>query len=349
MKQHFLIQSKSRGSFVKSILMVLGFIVVCGFSPAAEAVTTIKFATLAPEGTSWMKAMRKLDQVLREKTGGEVKFRFYAGGVMGDEKDVLRKMKFGQIHAGGFTGLGLGQIASEMRVLEIPGSIRNYEEADAVLKKVGPDLAAALDKKGYTLLGWAEVGFAYLFTNKKVSDISDLSGVKMWMWEGDPLAKATFKGLKISPVPMALPDVLTSLQTGLVDAIYGSPLAVTALQWHSKVKYMINARMAYVSGAVVVKNKILDKLSPAHRKILLDESRAAMADITASSRVENEQAIEAMKKTGVIVLPSNARDLEILSKAGMVVRDALSGKLFPRSLADKVSAAVKQVRAAQSN
>ena len=104
-----------------------------------------------------------------------------------------------------------------------------------------------------------------------------------------------------------------------------------------------------MSGAVVVKNKILDKLSPAHRKIFLHESRVAMSEITASSRVENEQAIEAMKKTGVTVLPANAEDLVILSKAGVVVRDALSGKLFPRSLADKVSAAVKQVRAAKSN
>ncbi|HUT76818.1 MAG TPA: TRAP transporter substrate-binding protein DctP, partial [Polyangia bacterium] len=147
-------------------IAVLAALFVALLPPAAEAGRKIKIATLAPEGTTWMKVMNALAKEVEEKTGGEVSLKFYAGGVMGDEGDVIRKMRFGQIHGGGFTGRGLGEINPAERVLELPSLFENYEQVDCVLDKVSDRLAAGFREQGFELLGWAEAGFVYVFTNK---------------------------------------------------------------------------------------------------------------------------------------------------------------------------------------
>ncbi len=204
-------------------------------SSLLHAGTVIKFATLAPEGSTWMKEMRAFTGEVVKRTSETVKFKIYAGGVSGDEKDVIRKIRIGQLHAGGFSGVGLGEIAREVRVLDAPFLFKNADEVDHIYKTFDPELRRALESKGYVLLGWAEVGFIYLYTNLPVHSPKDLKRVKMWMWEGDPIAESAFKAMGITPIPLSIVDVQTSLQTGMVNGVYGSPLAVVALQWFTKI------------------------------------------------------------------------------------------------------------------
>jgi hypothetical protein len=146
---------------------------------------------------------------VEQKSGGKLKFKIYAGGVAGDEKDVVRKIRLGQLHAGGFTGVGLGEIAPTLRLLDTPFLFRNTAEVDYVYKTFDKDWRDAFAKGGYVFLGWAEVGFVYAYTNKPIYDLPDLKGVKMWMWEGDPIAETMFKALNISPTPPTDPPVTT--------------------------------------------------------------------------------------------------------------------------------------------
>jgi TRAP-type C4-dicarboxylate transport system substrate-binding protein len=305
-------------------------------APGASAKKRIKIATLAPEGTTWMNVMKEMAKELEQKTNGEVSLKFYPGGVMGDEGDVIRKMRFGQVQGGGFTGRGLGEINPEERVLELPLLFNTYKEVDCVVGKLTPRLAAGFEKKGFVLLGWAEAGFVYVFTNKPVRTAADMKGVKMWMWEGDPLAKALFEANGIVPVPLDLPNVLTSMQTGLIDAVYSSPYAVVALQWHTRVKYMVSAKLTYASGAMLVSLEEMNKLTPQEQATFKEIAARHLRRLTEMTRKENDDAMAVLKKAGIKFVDMDAAEgISRMEKTSLKVYDALVGKLYPRDLLDE--------------
>src|SRR3989344_7140434 len=126
-------------SFKKSAVFIFTLLTVASVQGAA----VIKFATLAPEGSTWMKIMREWDAELAQKTSGELKFRFYPGGISGDEKDVVKKIRFGQLHSAGFTGVGLGEIAPEVRILDGPFLFKDAGEADHVYQAFDKELRGA--------------------------------------------------------------------------------------------------------------------------------------------------------------------------------------------------------------
>src|SRR5512134_1569554 len=163
---------------------------------AAKAQNEIKVATLAPEGSTWMKAMHKIDDDVRARTSNRVGFKFFPGGVQGDEKDVIRKIRNGQVHGAGFTGFGLGSIVPETRVLELPFMFENLDELDHVRRQTNDYYEKAFDEKGYALLGWTDVGFVYLFTRTPVKSPADMPAQKWWIWSGDQLAEIFFKAFR---------------------------------------------------------------------------------------------------------------------------------------------------------
>jgi len=262
----------------------------------------IKFATVAPEGTTWMNVMKEYDQQVRKESGGRLGFKMYPGAVMGDEKDVLRKIRNGQLQSAGVTGSGLTEIAPKTRILDSPFLFQSYGEVDQVYKTFDTEFTQAINDGGYILLGWAEVGFVYVYTNKPVAKQSDMQGVKMWVWEGDPVADASFKALGISPIPLSISDVLTSLQTGLIDGVYGPPLAAVSLQWFTRVKYMMNLPLADACGAVILDKKKFNEMPPDIQEILVRNGKIYMAKLTKLSREDNAKSIETLKKQGIKVI-----------------------------------------------
>ncbi len=317
---------------------------LCLLSAVPSKAETVKFATLAPEGSTWMKVVADLDKQLQRKSSGALKFKFYPGGVSGDEKDVVRKMRMGQLHAAGVTGVGLGSIAPELRVLDAPFLFKDSSEVDYILKRFGGEFASALEAKGYVLLGWAEVGWVHLFTRAQVSGPTDLRSVKMWVWEGDPIAEAAFEALGVRPIPLSIADVMTSLETGLVDGVYGSPMAVVALQWFTKTKHVHAAPLANAMGAVLLTKKLYDSLPPDQGKLLLELSRPAMERLTKLSREENRQAMEALQKQGLKLARPSAQALKEYEEAGRQARRALAGKLYSAELLDRVEKALEYFR-----
>jgi TRAP-type C4-dicarboxylate transport system substrate-binding protein len=202
----------------------------------------LKLATLAPEGSPWMKTFDEVNLELESRTEGAVKMRAYPGGVMGDDQAVLRKMRINQIHMAGITGLGLGTICNEVIALGSPFLFQSYDEVDHVLALVTGRLEKVLREKGFILLGWTEIGFVYMMSNKPIATLDDLQGAKVWMPEGDPVSQAVFQKIGVSPVPLGIADVLLALQTRLVDVVYGPPLGAIALQWHTKVNRLCAGR-----------------------------------------------------------------------------------------------------------
>jgi TRAP-type C4-dicarboxylate transport system substrate-binding protein len=320
---------------------VVACLLVTGAAPAlaqkpGKAAVEIKIATLAPEGSTWMKTMHKIDDDVRAKTQNRVGLKFFPGGVQGDEKDVIRKMRNGQVHGAAFTGFGLGSIVPEVRVLELPFMVENLDELDYVRGQTNAYYTKAFDEKGYALLGWTDVGFVYLFTRNPVRGPADMAAQKWWIWSGDPLAEIFFKAFKIAPIPLAAPDVLTSLQTGVVDAVYSSPLACVALQWYSRVKYMSDIPVTHGISAVLVSKKALAGVSDADLALLEEVSREHLADLTAKTRVQNNEAIAEIKKEGVQVVAVDATARKEFIDRGRAAWSDGVGTLYSQELLDHV-------------
>ena len=166
----------------------------------------IKIATQAPKGTIWMDALDDIQAEVKKQT--KVKFVYFPGGALGDEKTIARKIQLKSLGGGLFTGIGLGEILAEVRILELPFFYDNFEEIDKVKDKLEPTFTADFEKQGYVFLGWAEVGWAYIFSKEESKNLEDLKKRKIWLWQGDPLAEATFKEFGLSGTPLALADVL---------------------------------------------------------------------------------------------------------------------------------------------
>lgn len=311
---------------------------------AQKAKYVIKFATLAPEGSTWMNVMRELDKAIRDSTNGEVKFKIYPGGIAGDEKDVVRKIRFNQYHSAGFTGVGLGEILPEERVFDSPMLFKNYEEVDYITTKYTPDFEKKFEKKGFVLLGWTEVGFVYVFSQKPIRTLEDLKKAKMWSWEGDPVAEATFKALGVQSVPLAVTDVLTSLQTNLVNAVYTVPLACVSMQWYTKVKYVSDVKLANAMGAVLISKKMFDKLPQNYQRIVKNLGAKYMKKLVELSRKENKESLDIMLKNGLKLVKVDPSSLPTFETAAEKARRSLVGKLYSQSLLDSIEKDLKEFR-----
>ena len=320
--------------------------VLCPLSSVIYAQTIVKFATLAPDGSTWMKAMKQFTVETTAKTEGRVKFKIYPGGVSGDEKDVVRKIRLGQLQAAGFTGVGIGEIAPEVRILDTPFLFKNAKEIDHIYNIFDGDFRKIFEARGYILLGWAEVGNVNIFSNSPVTKLEDLKAVKMWIWEGDPIAEATFAALKIKPIPLSITDVMTSLQTGMINGVYGSPLSVIAMQWFSRMKYVLSSPIANASGAVVISKKTFYALTKEDRKTMLELGEKYFRALTAQSRKDNEESVKILKSKKLIFTePAGMAELD---RAGVEARQALVGKLYSKELLEKVETALKIFRKGRS-
>ncbi len=336
---------KNRINFKKIILsLVLGIFLIGLLQAGDNAKYTIKFATVAPEGSAWMKVMHEYDDAVRKATNGEVGFKFYAGGVGGDEKAVIRKIRFNQYHSAGFTGVGLGQILPDVRILDAPMLFQNYEEVDHVLSKFTPEFEKKFDEKGYILLGWTEVGFVYVFSKQPLNNRKALKGAKMWTWEGDPVASATFGALDVTPVPLAITDVLTSLQTNLIDAAYTGPSACVALQWYTKANYVTNLKLADAVGAVLISKKQFNRIPADYQKILKDLGKQYMEKLTKISRKDNEEALQLMQENGIKMVEVDKSEMPFFIEAGKKAREKMAGSLFGKDLLERLESAVAEVR-----
>jgi TRAP-type C4-dicarboxylate transport system substrate-binding protein len=325
------------------IISLAIFLLTCPQLSYAGEKYFIKFATIAPEGSSWMIQMRALDKTLREKSQGKLSFRFYPGGVAGDEPNVLKKIRIGQIHCAGFTGTGLERILPEVRVLDLPFLFRNDQEVDLVHKELRDYFSDRFREKGFEMLAWAEVGNVHLFSKKPIRRIEDLSGLKIW--SVDQVAKATFSAMGNNPIPLPITDVTTALNTGMIDTVYAPPLGALVLQWHSYTQYMSALPLNNVTGAILITKKAFDRLPPELAQLLKDTINKGMIDLTTKLREEAQGAVEQIQMSGLEVIPApTGPDLEKIYKVHDQVAQRLTGKLFPKELLDRVYVILKRSR-----
>jgi TRAP-type C4-dicarboxylate transport system substrate-binding protein len=273
--------------------------------PTSQA-ATLKIATVAPDGTSWMKLFRQAGDRIGKATEGRVKLRFYPGGVMGNDSSVLRKIRVGQLHGGAITGGGVASIYPGADLYSLPFQFRSLEEVDRVREVMDEKLIAGIREQGFISYGLVEGGFAYLMSNQPVRTTADLRALKVWLPEGDNINAAAFQSLGVSPIPLPLTDVLTGLQTGLIDTIATSSIGAVALQWHTRVKYLTQTPLAYLYGTLIIKESALKRISEADRAVLQQELQDTIAELNRLNRQDEAGALAALQKQGIeTITPSD--------------------------------------------
>lgn len=269
------------------------------FMATPALATTFKIATLAPDGTRWMKEMKQGADEIEQRTAGRVKFRFYPGGIMGNDKAVLRKIRIGQLHGGAITGGGLSEIYPDGQVYSIPLAFRSYEEVNYVRQKMDQKLIDGVLQAGFVSFGFSEGGFAYLMSNSPITKAADLRGHKVWSPEDDGLSRAAFEATNIAPITLPLSDVLTGLQTGLIDTIGSSAMGAIALQWHTKIKHITDIPLVYLYGTMIIERKEMEKLSPQDQQVVQEVMTRVFKQLDKLNRDDNESARVALKKQGI--------------------------------------------------
>jgi TRAP-type C4-dicarboxylate transport system substrate-binding protein len=307
------------------------------------AVTQVKLAALIPEGTSWGNSIKKFAQEVGTATHGEVNMKIYYGGVAGDEPDVLRKIRIGQFHGGVFTGKTLAEIHPDVRAMEIPFTFYgDQKKAGRIMMNLSPKFNAGFKQKGFVNLGFYELGLVYIVSTKKVSNFSELKGVKTWAWEGDELSRAMIESLELVSVPLALPDVLSSLSTGIINAAYAPPLGILALQWHTKIKYLVDFPTTFSIGALLISDKVWSKISPAHQKLIQGISAKYVKEANDKSLIENEEARTQMKKAGIEFVTFPKDDFKKAAALRLSVLQKVSGKVIPMAIIQELDKEVNK-------
>lgn len=278
--------------------------------PVASQAVTLKIASIAPDGTSWMNEMRKGADEIQARTDGRVSFRFYPGGIMGNDKSVLRKIRAGQLHGGALTGGGVAEVYPEANVYSMPFLFRDYSEVDYVRERMDPVLLDGIKEKDFISFGFSEGGFAYLMSTSPIAGIDDLRGHKVWVPEGDEISRAAFEATNVSPVSLPLTDVLTGLQTGLIDTVAGSAIGAIALQWHTRVKYLTDAPLLYLYGSMVLKRQAFEKLEPADQKIVQEVMSSVFSRLNKLNRKDNESALKAIQAQGIALVEPEPEERE---------------------------------------
>lgn len=301
--------------------------VLAGLLVAAPvgAATSFKIATLAPDGTQWMTRVRAAGEEIATRTQGRVQFKFYPGGVMGNDEAMLRKIRAGQLHGAMFSAGALGQIVPDAGLYGQPLLFHSYEEVSYVRARLDAAIEQRFEQGGYVSFGIADGGFAHLFSSTPVGAIDDLKGRKIWVPPNDPVSRAVFDVLGVSPVVLSLADVMTGLQTGMIDTVASSPVGAIALQWYTKLKYMTDTPLLYLYGAMLVERRTLAKLTAADQSVVREVMRSAFADINRQGRVDHLAARDALRKQGIEFVPVAPDKLAQWQATARTARERLAG------------------------
>lgn len=309
-----------------------------GGTDSAQAAQTeiIRIATLAPRSSDGFNALKKFDRSVRKATNNEVGIRIYPSGVAGDEKDVIRKMRVGQMDAGAFTTTGMGQIARDIIVLNAPGVINNYEELDAVRHALRDEFAQKFWKKGFKLVSWGSIGEIRYFSKKPIRHPKHLKSMRPWVWPESYVMREVWNAVGVSGVPLGVPEVYGALQTGMIDMVITSGISITALQWHTKLDYLTKDSYGVLMFGLMVSKKKWQSLSEDAREAIVEIAHDNQKERERERRTSDKQAIVRLLKRGFEATAMTPEGRKAWNGVRDTVVQRLTGRVFPESLLTRV-------------
>lgn len=314
------------------------------FAHAARPKYLFKIASLAPDGSVWAKRFNSFVKEIEEKSNGEIGFKVYPGGVMGDDRSMYRKMRVGQIQGGGFTVTGISEVVPDFRVLGIPFLFNSYEEVDHSIKGLLPEFKKAFEKQNLVLLSMTEVGFLYGMSTAPMIKVEDLRNSKVWIPEGDPISNNYLREIGVNPTQLAIPDVLTSLQTGLVDTVFNSFYGTIVLQWYTRAKYITDIPFAYSYGALVIDKRSYSRLPKEYADLMEMTVKKHFSLLLDDTRKSNTESLDVLKKNGVNLVIATPEAKADLRKFRDQTITKLVGTAFSKKIYDETQQLLTEYR-----
>lgn len=259
----------------------------------------IKIATLAPQNSEWAEKFQKGSIEIQERTENRVKLKFYWGGAQGNAKKILQKIKIRQLHGGTFSPTDFQEVYPDLNIYGLPFLFKDFDEVNYVRDRVDNQLEQGFKKLGFNTYGFAGGGFAYILSNEPIREYEDLKNKKIWLPQGDLISYEAMRSLNLLPVPLPMTDVLTGLQTGLIDIVAIPPVVALALQWHTKVSYITRVPVLYAMGFLAIDSKIINRINTDDQKVLNEVINRIYSEVDSNSQQDSENAYEALSKIGI--------------------------------------------------
>jgi TRAP-type C4-dicarboxylate transport system substrate-binding protein len=270
-------------------------------SSSASAQTTIKLATVVPEGSIWDKNIKQMAEEWKQATDGRVTVTVFGGGSQGDEPTVLRKMRLDALQAAALTAVGLGTIDASFNVFDIPFFFESYDELNYVTRELTPTIRKRVDAKGFVLLNWGHGGWAQVFTKRPVQTVDDLKKIKLYTSAGNDRMVQWFKANGFEPRAMAMTDIMTGLTTGMIEGLPMPPLAALLFQWYKQAPYMLELGLAPIIGANIITKKSWGSFSEADRAKLMVSAEAVEKRLQADVPKQDASSVAEMTKRGLTI------------------------------------------------
>jgi len=308
-------------------------------APAGGAGFTIKMATLSPDGSPWDGFFESMGQDWEKGSDGRVSLTIYPGGVAGDEPDILRKMKIGQYHAAALSVSGLADISEDFTVFEVPLFFRSEREMFHVLGELTTGLREKLDEKGFVLLGWGYVGQVHFFTNRRVTTVEEMRRLKIFTWAGDEAMTHWWRQAGFKPIALAATDIVTGLQTGMIDALAVPPIYAMSVQFFKQAKYFADIPLIPMMGAIVVTKRAWNRIDEEDRKVMVEAGRRAENQIFETIPSIEQATIKLMGSQGLEIVPIVGTEVEDdWKRVAKSFADDMRGDVVPAAIFDRATA-----------
>ena len=333
---------------IKSVkYLILTILAAASFSSNAE--TVIKLATVAPKDSIWHENLKRVDARWQAASNGQVRLRIYAG-TLGDEDDILRRVRVGQLDAAAISMAGLSSIDSSTKAMHIPLAFTSNEEMEYVRDRIALQLEPILAAKKFVVLTWGEVGWVHFFTKQPVKTPDDLRRQKLFVWSnGDSSdSERLWQDLGFNTVSLSSIDIMPALQTGMITAYQAPPLMALANQWFPFTGYMTDLKWAPLSGATVVTQRAWNKVPEAFRKELVDIARNEGLKLQHEVRKLEQEAKDAMVKRGLEIVPVNETDMQAWLSAAEAGYPGIRGTVVPEEFFDETMRLRDEFRAGKA-
>jgi TRAP-type C4-dicarboxylate transport system substrate-binding protein len=327
-----------------SVTLVVAFVTALLSSAFGQSIT-IKLGSLAPSGSPWDQGLRRIATEWSTLSAGKVSLKVYPGGIAGDEDNMIRKMRIGQLSAAGMSGVGMCRIFNGILAVQLPFLVRTDEELFAVLDKIEPAYEQEIAKQGFTVLAWSKVGWVHFFSTKPVVSPDDLRKLKFFVWAGDAQAVQIWKELGFHPVPLAITDLMSSLQSGMVEAFTTTALSAASYQWFNLTKNMCGMPWAPLIGGIVINSTTWNSIPAELRAQLLASAKKIGADMQHEIDKADADAVIAMQQHGLVVNPVPPEAIAQWEQATKTGFAKLAGESFDNHSYQSVLGYLKEFRA----
>jgi len=330
------------GKLIKDVGLLLLLFSLFSFS---QSQTQIKIATLAPQNSDWADRFNEGSKEIFERTDGRIKLKFYWGGAQGGAKKNKQKIKIGQLQGGTFSPNDFQTSYPDLNIYGLPFLFKNVDEVNHIRSFKDSELELGFKRLGFDVYGFAGGGFAYIMSNEPIRGYNDLKDKKIWLPQGDLISYEAMKALDLLPISLPVTDVLTGLQTGLIDIVAIPPVVALALQWHTKVKYVTKIPVLYVMGFLAIDTRVTKRLRPDDDAVLSEVLTRIYEDVDQGSEKDTENAMQALLNIGLIEVPFD--DAEYIKLTDLLVepnQSMANRGMFSKDLYDEISSYIKDYR-----